>query len=426
MIWFYWLLGTLCYFYQFVFRTIFGTLGEDISLKFDLSVTELSTFFAAFMIAYPAAQIPAGVLLDKYGPRKVLSLAMLSLSLGVLIVSLTNSFHLALVGRVFMGIGSAFCFIGTSKIVTVWFPIRMMGFLLGTTMFMGGMGGAFSRRLYDALPTTWDINTSLLSMGICGVVIAFLLITFLKEKRHSSVGSAGAFLVKKTTFLEDLKYIFSNRQIVLAAFFMFFAYLPISIIGDSWGPTAFQNIFNTSKELADQTLPYFYVSFAFGALFYASLAANSLKRTRYVLMFEFFLAFVFLYVLLVHTSIGEGTYFGVPGFLILSAVIGFNLGGVALTFPLGCSHASSQISATIVGVMNMLCMVSGGVFSKIIGYIVAYYLEGSAASDASAFSRIAYQNALFPLLGTSLAAVIILLFMKPGNAEEETVASELV
>lgn len=417
MIWFYWLLGTLCYFYQFVFRTIFGTLGDDITAKFQLSVTDLSTFFAAFMIAYPLMQIPAGILLDKYGPRKMLTFAMFCLSGGILIVSLTHSFPLAIGGRVLMGVGAAFAFAGTSKIVTIWFPLRMMGFLLGATVFLGGMGGAFSKHLYDALPHHWDLSESLLYMGLSGLCIACVIGFFLREKKNLSVGAAGAVPIKKTTFVEDLRLILTNKQILTAAFFTFFAYLPISIIGDSWGPIAFQKIFGATKELADKTLTYFYIAFAIGSLFYSSIV-TTLSKIRYVLFVEFGFALVFLYILLIHTSIGQDTFYGVPGFLILSALLGFNLGGVALAFPLGCSHASKEISATIVGVMNMLCMISGGIFSKLIGHLLHFYWDGATAQDGTPiFSGAAYQSALKPLLVTSVLALILLIFLRAGKED---------
>lgn len=421
MIWMYWLLGTLCYFYQFVFRTIFGTLGDDITAKFQLSVTDLSTFFAAGMLAYPLMQIPAGILLDKYGPRKMLTVAMACLSVGILLVSMTHSFPLAIFGRVLMGVGSAFGFIGTSKIVTVWFPLRMMGFLLGATVFLGGMGGAFSKQLYNALPREWDLNQSLLSMGLCGILLSVFIAMLLREKKNPSAGSAGALPIKKTTFVEDLRLILTNKQILIAALFTFFGYLPISIIADSWGPIAFQKMFGVSKELGDQTVTYFYVAFALGSLFYSSIV-STLSKIRYVLFVEFSLSLLFIYLLVMHPDIGQQNFFGIPGFLILSSLVGFNLGGIALAFPIGCSHASKEISATIVGVMNMLCMVSGGVFSKLIGYLLVFYWDGVTAQDGSpVFSAATYQSALKPLILTSVLAVVLLFFIKAGKEDASPV-----
>lgn len=421
MVWIYWLLGTTCYFYQFVFRTIFGTLGDDVSSKFQMSITDLSTFFAAGMLAYPLMQIPAGILLDKYGARKMLTAAIGCLSVGILLLSMTTSFPLAICGRILMGVGSAFCFIGTSKIVTVWFPLKMMGFLLGTTVFLGGMGAAFSKHLYDALPSHWGFDTSLLVMGLFGIVLAFMIGTLLREKKNASVGAAGNIPTKQTTFIQDLRFILSNKQILYAALFTFFGYLPISAIADSWGPIAFQNMFGVSKEIADKTVLYFYIPFAIGSLFYSSLT-TTVSKIRYVLMFEFSFASLFLYLLL-NTNLGFETFFGVPGFLILTGLLGFNLGGVALAFPIGCSHASNQISGTIVGVMNMFCMVSGGLFSKLMGHFLHFYWDGSLTQEGlPIFSGAAYKSSLQPLILTTVLSVLLLLIIRSGKEDEDAEA----
>lgn len=418
MKWFFWLIGTIFYLYQFVFRTLFSTLGYDITQKFQISVADLSTFFAAGMLAYPLMQIPAGILLDRFGPRKMLTIAMGCLSLGILLVSWTNSFALAIFGRVLMGAGSAFGFIGTSKIATSWFPLKMMGFLLGFTVFLGSMGGAFSKYLYEALPSHWDLNHSLLNMGLFGAGLALVIAIFLKDKSSPNLSTNRQKVVKTTTFLQDLRTIFTHKQIMFAALFTFFGYLPISIIGDSWGTIAFEKMFHVDKSIAENTLIYFYVAFAIGAFFYSSLA-NTLRKIRYVLLVEYGLAVLFMYILFMHPEVGSSNFFGIPGFLLLSSAIGFNLGGVSLAFPIGCSHAPEQISATIVGVMNTLCMVSGGIFSKLIGTLLHYYWDGKLNSDGlPVFSALAFQSALKPLLLTTMLAFILLFFIQPGDEEQ--------
>ncbi len=143
-----------------------------------------------------------------------------------------------------------------------------------------------------------------------------------------------------------------------------------------------------------------------------------MHRIRYVLFFEFLLSLIFIYLLIVETGVGKASYFGIPGFLLLTSAIGFNLGGVALAFPIGCSHASKEISATIVRVMNMLCMVSGGIFSKLVGYLLHFYWDGAKTPDGfPVFSGLAYQNALKPLIVTTFLALVLLFFVRAGKEE---------
>jgi MFS family permease len=411
----YWLLGSGFYFYQFVFRTIFSTLGDELTQGLNIALADLSIFFAVGMLAYSLMQVPGGILLDRFGPRTILPLALLSLGIGIIIVGATKTFSIAIIGRMLMGMGAAFGFLGTSKIVTSWFPIRSMGFLIGTTVFLGSMGGAFSKYFFEALPQDWSWRQTIISMGIAGLVLAFLLRYFLPIEHRKK--SPLVFDDEQARWLQGFKMVIVNKDIMLPAFFAFFAYLPISVLADSWGILAFENIFAVEKAVANKTIIYFYIAFALGALFYSALA-HWLRRPRLVLMIGFSLALVFLYLLIIPTFLGKITIAGVYGFLIFTSLIAFNCGGISLSFPLGCAHAPKEISATVVGVINMLCMVSGSIFSKLVGNILHYFASDQRTAEGFIiYPPQAFQASLQPLLLTSAIALILLWFTKENKDE---------
>lgn len=420
--WFCWLLGAASYFYQFVFRTIFSTLGDEITDSFKLDASELSTFFASGMLAYSLMQIPGGLLLDRFGPRKMLSLAMGLLSSGILLVSSTTHFELAILGRIFMGVGSAFAFVSTSKIVVNWFPMSKMGLLLGITVFLGGMGGAFSNSIYSHLgPADWDWRHSIFSMGTIGILLSVTMAIFLRERE--SVGEPSLDLPTEPlshNIIQNILSIFCNKQILLVGMFAFFGYLPISIIADSWGPLAFEAIFKAPKELANHTVTYFYIPFACGALFYSSLA-SWLRNHKLVLTIEFiFVTLLLCCLLLFSEHIQAITIFHTPLFLIIVSLLGLNLGGISLCFPLGCLNAPPKYAGTVVGLINMLCMISGAIFSKLVGAILLLHWDGGIALDGSKiYSAYAYKFALLPLIISGPIALILLYFIQEKKTIKE-------
>lgn len=409
MAWFFWLIGSFFYLYQFIFRTIFSTIGDEVATGFNISIADLSLFFSAQGLTYAVMQLPGGLLLDYYGPRKILTAAMIALSGGVFLVITSTYYPLAIAGRVFMGVGSAFAFLGTSKLVAMWFPLHWMSFLLGTTVFIGAIGGAFSNNLYNALPDAWDWRKSLALIGCVGFLFAALTFFFVREKKTEGARQTLADLGAQ------LKQVVTNRNILLVGFFTFFAYIPCTIFADSWGPLAFEQIFNVPKEIANQTVAYYYVAFSVGSFFYSSIASY-LNRTRHVLIFEWVAAIFFMYLLLFRTEIGSATFFGVHGFLILTALVGFNIGGVALAFPIGCSHASKNISGTVVGLINFLCMVSGSIYSKLVGNILDHHWDGTLTAEGTrVFSGAAYEVAFQPLFYMTILALGLILVTREGE-----------
>jgi MFS family permease len=408
MKWMAWALGTFLYFYQFIFRSLFGTLGDELSSDFHLSVAELSTFLSSAMISYAVMQVPAGMLLDHFGPRKMVSLAMLVLSSGVLLISVTDSYPLAIFARVLMGMGSAFGFVGASKIVATNFPQHLMPSLLGGTVFIGATGGAFSNRLFSQLTVgNWNWRAALLCMGAIGMVSVALIFYFLRDGEVSKVKKT-----RESSVWRELGQLLSNRHVLLASFFAFFAYMPISIIADSWGVAGFEKMFEVSREEAGKTLAYFYLSYSLGTFFYTNLATLC-KNSRGVLFFAFTAMLVALILLLGNLELGRSTIFGVSGFLLLNALVAFNVGAVTLVFPIGCSHVPASLSGTTVGVVNMFCMISGGLYAKLLGWLLHSNWDGVTSPEGlPLYSGLAYQKAFQPLILGIVAALILVFLMR--------------
>lgn len=407
MTWVYWLIGSLFYVYQFFFRTIFSTIGEDVAQSFHISVADLSIFFAYYGLSYALVQIPGGMLLDLFGPRKVLTLAMTALAGGVLLVCSTSSYELAIVGRILMGIGSAFGFLGASKLVIMWFPRNLTPFLLGSTVFLGGLGGAFSNYVYEALPDRWSWNETLLFTGLLGLGFAVVIGVLLKERKPKNSGTPKT----KVSLFSQIRMVLANRNTLLAATFAFFSYIPISIIADSWGPMGFEKIFNTSTANANLTVPYFYISYSVGNFIFSAIASY-FRSLRKVLLIECCFSVVVLYLLMFQTQIGTNTYFGIPGFLLLSSASGFFLSGVTFAFPLGTSNIPQEISGTAVGFINCLCMISGGIYNKMMEGFLKFFWDGSLNSQGlPIFSGATFRSAFQPLLVTAIMSLLVVYFI---------------
>jgi MFS family permease len=408
MKWTYWILGTFLYFYQFIFRSLFGTLGDEVTVDFHLSVTELSTFLSSAMLSYALVQIPAGMLIDHFGPRKMLSLAMFVLSAGVMIISVTDSFPLAIFGRVLMGIGSAFGFLGTSQMVAVWFPQYLMPSLLGGTVVIGALGGAFSNQIFSQLTVgQWDWRTALFWMSAVGLLSVALFVFFLKDGRSSAVKPK-----RTVSVFTELKQLCTNQQVLVASAFAFFAYMPISVIADSWGVAGFEKIFAVGKEEAAKTLAYFYIPFSLGNFFYSNLATVS-RNSRAVLFLAFSLSLASLVVLLLMPEVGRSSMFGISGFLLLTSVVAFNLGGVTLVYAVGCSQVPTTLAATTVGVINMFSMISGGLYAKMMGWVLHSNWDGATTPEGlPLYSGLAYQKAFQPLVFSIVLALVLVVIMR--------------
>jgi predicted MFS family arabinose efflux permease len=101
-------------------RTSFGVMAPELEHEMGLSPALLSTVASAFFIAYALMQIPTGMLLDRYGPRRVLSAMMLFTAVGTAFFAAGETAHTLTLGRILMGIGCSGAFTGAFYILAMW------------------------------------------------------------------------------------------------------------------------------------------------------------------------------------------------------------------------------------------------------------------------------------------------------------------
>ena len=135
-----WLTAVGVYFLAIFHRSSLGVAGIAAAERFDISAAQLSTFTVLQLGVYAAMQIPVGVLIDRYGPQRLLFTGAVLMTFAQLGFAFTTSYAGAVVARVFVGMGDAMVFISVLRLVTSWFPIRRNPVLTAWTALLGQSG----------------------------------------------------------------------------------------------------------------------------------------------------------------------------------------------------------------------------------------------------------------------------------------------
>jgi len=138
--WIAWSIGCSVYVLAVVHRTSLGVAGLDAAERFSIGASALSTFSILQVLVYAAMQIPVGLLVDRFGPRRVLLLGVLLMSLGQLAFALSTAYGPALTSRAVLGCGDAMTFISVLRIAARWFPAAKNP-LVAQLTGLAGMGG---------------------------------------------------------------------------------------------------------------------------------------------------------------------------------------------------------------------------------------------------------------------------------------------
>lgn len=182
-----WATGLLAYVVAVLDRTTLGVSGLAAADRFHASPSLLSTFVVLQVVVYAGAQVPAGILLDRYGSRVLIVAGAALMASGQLLLALTESLPLAISARAVVGLGDALTFISVLRLVPRWFEPRRVPLLTQLTGICGQLGQVLSALPFLALLTGTTWATAYVSVAAFGVLAMVLALAMVKDTPHGRI-----------------------------------------------------------------------------------------------------------------------------------------------------------------------------------------------------------------------------------------------
>ncbi|MFI6147124.1 nitrate/nitrite transporter [Streptomyces sp. NPDC051109] len=188
-----WSIGVAVYFVAVIFRTSLGVAGLEAADRFHVNASALSTFSILQLLVYAGMQVPVGLMVDRLGTKKVLTLGAVLFTAGQIGFALSPSYGMALAARALLGCGDAMTFISVLRLGTRWFPARR-GPLMAQLAGLVGMAGNLVSTLVLA-PVLHGVGwvQAFAGSAAAGVVVLIPLVLFLKDhpEGHEPPARAG-------------------------------------------------------------------------------------------------------------------------------------------------------------------------------------------------------------------------------------------
>ncbi|MEJ8658522.1 MULTISPECIES: MFS transporter [Streptomyces] len=176
-----WGIGVAVYFVAVIFRTSLGVAGLDAADRFDVNASALSTFSILQLLVYAGMQIPVGLMVDRLGTKKVLTLGVVLFTAGQLGFALSPSYGMALASRALLGCGDAMTFISVLRLGSRWFPARRGPFIAQIAALFGMAGNLVSTIFISRLLHGVGWTATFAGSAGAGVLVLVLLVLFLKD-----------------------------------------------------------------------------------------------------------------------------------------------------------------------------------------------------------------------------------------------------
>ena len=178
------------YYLSYLTRVVNAVIADDLSADIGVDAAALGVLTAAYFITFAAFQLPLGLLLDRYGPRRVEAALLVVAAFGALLFSLGNSVADLTVGRALIGLGMSACLMAAFKANVLWWPVERLPLVNGLILACGGLGALTASIPVAALLEVTDWRG--LFRILAGLILACAALIQFATPRHDPVASDGA------------------------------------------------------------------------------------------------------------------------------------------------------------------------------------------------------------------------------------------
>lgn len=271
MPWILWACAVFFIFYQFVLRTSLGVMAPNLMDRFSLSGPEFSLLGSLFYYGYAGMQIPAGVLLDHFGPRYLLPCFVFLCVLGFCLFSFTSHLEIALLGRFLTGVGSSGAFIGTVKTTHALFEEKSFKNLIGLSVSLGLIGAIYGGLPIGALLDTYGLTPVIQGLSYTGILF-FLIVgcLFLNPQlkiyfARTISSKSSEFSGENVSFMDGFKSIFANKPLLGLIMSTGGMSIILYVFADQWGPLYLIQYHSICFETASSAVSFIYTGMMISA-----------------------------------------------------------------------------------------------------------------------------------------------------------------
>lgn len=384
---FVWGVASVFVLYQFSMQVSVAVFTKEIQSDLHATVASVGVLTALFSVAYAMMQIPVGVMLDRRSPRLMMTISALVCAAGALVFAVADSLVFAGLGRLLMGLGASFSFVGASFLAGRWIPKERFALFVGLTEMTGVAGAAGFDLLSGYLEShiTWRAQ-----MGGSAVFGFFLAALIWAVVRDHPAGKPLPKLASQTNLAKSVGELVMNRQIWLVGGFYFLSMGVLLGFAGLWNAT-FQYSYGLSVEKVAIANALIFFGWAIGSPVAGWLAGRfSAKK-------------LILIGVIGHLAITGTIFFTgmLPLWLIYLLRFGFGFfGGMnILAFAVASKAAPASLSGTALGIINTMGFAGVTLLQTFPGLLLA--------GDTQAHDWPELEHALSIYLGALLIAVIL-------------------
>jgi len=357
----------------------------------NMQATHFGILGSTYLFADVLFLLPAGILLDRFSPRKVILTALILCLIGTLGFALSQTFLHACIAHFLSGIGNAFCFLSCMIFIARWFPLHKQAFVVGVVITLGMLGGVIAQAPFSYLAKTLTWRYAMLVDAGAGCILFLLIFWFVKDAPHSSLITPSSSIGVQQ-FFRELRTCIVSKQNLLCGLYTGLTNLPLMVIGAAWGSLFLAQVHRFS--LAD-------AAFVAGMICMGTIIGSSLcgfvsdyLGKRKSLMFLG--SMLSLIIIIMMMSVKQSSTLEMS---ILFFLLGLFSSTQVLSYPLITESAPKHLTGTSMSVSGVIIMGLAAVAQFVSGKLIDLHWDGLMIGGAPFYQASDFMRyfIMFPL-----------------------------
>lgn len=396
------------YFLSYLFRVVNAVIAPDLIQDIGASSSELGMLTATYFLTFAAFQLPLGILLDRFGPRKVEAILLIIAAAGAFLFARAETIAGLICGRALIGFGVSACLMAAFKAYTMWFARERWPLINGFQMAAGGLGALAATSPVQTILHYTDWRGLFTGLALLSLLVGMLILTLVPKKKVQAAGSP-----QLQEQLRSVREIFVSREFLRIAPLTTLSQATFMAIQGLWAGPWLSHVAGLSRDAGADILFLVALAMVGGFILMGSLAAQLTSRlkisvaTTAVAGMTIFMVFQLALIIvpdrgltLIWTGFG---FFGTSGTLSYAAL--------TQSFPL---YLAGRVTTAI----NLLVFVAAFLAQWFIGWLIGVISPGPDRLTATAFGT---------AFGVLLAGELLCLvwYFLPVNRGAEPVAPKV-
>lgn len=413
--WIIWGLAAFFFFSHYVARVTPGIIVDDLKLAF-INTTELEIGFlgAAFYLPYVIMQMPVGYLVDKFGPRLLLTVAVFLCGISSLLFASASMFEMAIASRIVLGFCSATAFVGALKLITTWFKPSQLAMIVGITQALGMAGASIGNGLAPYLVSAVGWRSAFTCYSVVFFTLSVLIFTIVRNRPKHKISDPSTLNISEsrpTAQKGAFKKVLLNRYTWLNAIFAGLLYAPSDVMGELWGKQFLKNIHLITDHQAEIAVSLLFVGWAVGGPIAGWLADHFGRRP--IMMFSSLCSLIILPLIFYCSSIT------LPLLFILTFTFGLTNTGLIASYTVAGELHDKEVAGFSMAIANMFSVLLGAMLMPLLGWLITYHSQARVIDGLVQYSAQDYQKATLILPICALLAFVLSLFIKETLVKEK-------